>query len=248
MKVTFIHHSCFCVEIGDRAFVFDYFRGDKIPEYSFGGKMPEFPREKEIYVCASHQHRDHFDLEVLSWKETYPNIRYILSKDIRLGENYLLKHHLDPGIKERVHVVKSNDCLELDGMKVETLASTDAGVAFLVTYEGEVVYHAGDLNWWHWEGEDPLFHQYQEKTYKRQIDRLRGRQIDTAFVVMDPRLGEAVFWGIDYFMEQVQAKHVVPMHLWQQYDLVKQYRARPESEAFRQRIAVVEQEKQVFVW
>lgn len=34
--------------------------------------------------------------------------------------------------------------------------STDEGVAFLVTAEGRTVFHAGDLNWWHWEGEDPV--------------------------------------------------------------------------------------------
>ena len=82
MKITYIHHSAFCVETGGRAFVFDYYRGDYIPSCVYCGKMPEFPADMPVYVFASHEHGDHFDVEVLKWKEKYPNIRYIFAKEI----------------------------------------------------------------------------------------------------------------------------------------------------------------------
>lgn len=246
MKVTFIHHSSFCLELGDKVLVFDYFRGDRIPDFSFGGKMPEFPRNQEIYVFASHKHQDHFDLQILTWQEKYPNIRYIFPKDMKFSDNYLTKNGINPKVKNQIFHMKSNSSLELEGLQIETLPSTDEGVAFLVTYQGKTVYHAGDLHWWHWEGEEEVFLQYQEKTYKRQIDKLAGRHIDLAFAVIDGRLEEAVFWGIDYFMEHVDADFVIPMHLWQDYGLISKCKEREEAAGFRQRILEVNRENQVF--
>lgn len=246
MKVTFIHHSSFCVELGTKVFVFDYFRGGRIPEFSFEGNMPKFSRDQEIYVFASHQHRDHFDLDILSWQEKYPKIRYIFPKEIKLSDNYLIKNGIDPKVKEQIYHMKANTSLDLEGIRIETLPSTDEGVAFLVTNQGKTIYHAGDLNWWHWEGEEDLFNQYQEKTYKRQIDKLAGRHIDLAFVVVDKRLGQAVFWGLDYFMEHVEADCVIPMHLWQDYGLVTECKSREGAAGFQERILSVTGENQVF--
>ena len=33
-------------------------------------------------------------------------------------------------------------------------ASPDEGVAWMVTVNGQSIFHAGDLNWWHWAEED----------------------------------------------------------------------------------------------
>ena len=246
MKVTFIHHSSFCVEIEDKVFLFDYFRGGRLADFTFSGVVPEFPRETQIYVFSSHQHQDHFDPEVLQWTKEYPNIRYIFAKQIKLSDNYLAKKGIDPGVKERISYMKANDSLEFSGITVETLPSTDEGVAYLVSYAGKTIYHAGDLHWWHWEGEDDIFNEYQEKTYKRQIEKLAERHIDVAFVVIDPRLDAAVYWGIDCFMELVRADHVIPMHLWQNYGLITQYKALPENADVQERILEVERENQVF--
>ena len=43
--------------------------------------------------------------------------------------------------------------ITVDNMKIKTLESSDIGVAFLIEIEGKVIYHAGDLNWWHWDGD-----------------------------------------------------------------------------------------------
>ena len=40
--------------------------------------------------------------------------------------------------------------------KVTALLSTDNGVAFIVKTSEGVIYHAGDLNDWYWEGEPKL--------------------------------------------------------------------------------------------
>lgn len=47
MKVTYIHHSCFVVEIEDCIFVFDYYKGE----------LPEFDKNKRIFFFVSHRDR-----------------------------------------------------------------------------------------------------------------------------------------------------------------------------------------------
>lgn len=245
MKITFIHHSSFCVELEDKVFIFDYFNGNKIPEFSFQGKLPELDPEKIIYVFASHQHRDHFDMEIFSWREKYPDIRYIFPKEMRFSDNYLKKHGVDLSVKEQIYYMKPNTSLNLEDIHIETLLSTDTGVAFLVTCAEKTIYHAGDLHWWHWEGEEQVFLQYQERIYKAQIDKLKDRNVDVAFVVLDSRLSHGIFWGIDYFLNHVNASYVIPMHLWQKYSLIEQYKKMPQTQAFRERIIDIYEENQV---
>ena len=48
---------------------------------------------------------------------------------------------------------------------IASLKSTDEGVAFVVWAEGHSIYHAGDLNWWHWEGEPFPFNENMVTRY-----------------------------------------------------------------------------------
>lgn len=246
MKITYIHHSAFCVEIGGKVLVFDYYSGESVPSCQYHGKMPEFPEDTPIYVFASHSHRDHFDMEVLKWSRRYRNIHYIFAKEVKkkLGNSMLKRLGFDETIKEKITYVKPREQYVIDDVWVETLLSTDSGVAFLVTLSGKTVYHAGDLNWWRWEGEPEEFNTYQEKTYKEQMDLLSAQKIDLAFVVMDPRQEQDRYLGIDYFMQKVQADHVIPMHLWKHYELIREYKELPENQRFRDRILMVEKENQ----
>lgn len=230
MKVNYIHHSSFFVQFEKRVLVFDYYDGKSAGECCYEGRMPEFPEDTELYVFASHGHRDHFDMEVLKWSYRYPNIHYIFAKEIKkkLGNSALQRIFPDRDIqkiKETIYYMKPAEQLEVAGVKVETLLSTDSGVAFLVTCEGKKIYHAGDLNWWHWEGESEEDNLYQEKTYKEQIGLLSEKCIDVAFVVLDPRQGKDMFQGIDYFVHHVKAEYVVPMHMWKQYEYIQAYKS-----------------------
>ena len=94
MKVIFVQHSCFVVEIENKVLIFDWFDKNRIAGYEFGGVMPQFSKDKDIYLFASHKHQDHFDLQSLKWIEKYPKMHFILSKDIRLGANYLKRNEI----------------------------------------------------------------------------------------------------------------------------------------------------------
>ena len=152
MQVIFIHHSCFLVEVDEKVLIFDWFAGDRVNGYTFGGQIPEYEPDTPIYVFASHKHRDHFDMDVLHWAERYSNIHYIFSKDCRMSPHFLEKHGFDLSVRELITYVSPCEKYQVDDLEIETLRSTDAGVAFYVKTNGASFYHAGDLNNWKWDG------------------------------------------------------------------------------------------------
>ena len=153
---------------------------------------------------------------ILELAKKHSNIMFILSYDIwrkRVPE-YLWEKtvHLEP-----------NSVWEWSGMKVETLKSTDEGVAFLVEAEGKTFYHAGDLNDWRWEGEDKAWNEKMEKDFKAYIEPLRGRVIDATFVPLDPRQEKNYTLGMDYFLELAEVKRVYTMHVWGDYTIINRW-------------------------
>ena len=130
MKVTYLGHSGFLVETDDAYFLFDYYKGT----------VPELDSSKKMFVFVSHGHYDHYSKRIYEFRKEFEEIYYILSWDVPAGSEKV--YHLRPGEET-----------EIAGCSVRTLRSNDEGVAFLVRYHGKTLYHAGDLNWWHWEGE-----------------------------------------------------------------------------------------------
>ena len=246
MRVIFVHHSCFVVEIDDKVLIFDYFNGDRVNGYHFGGKLPEYDRETHIYVFASHSHQDHYDMDVLRWTDQYPNIRYIFSKDIRVSPNFLKKHGLDEAVRKRILFVSHSNHYELDGMKIETFRSTDAGVAFYIEVNGVYLYHAGDLHDWWMEGAGELINGQMERTFRREIHKLENKPLHLAFVPLDPRLEQHKFRGIDYFLKNTDAEYVFPMHMWQDYSIIREYLKKITNRQMAERIVEITHENQVF--
>lgn len=212
MKITYLGHSGFLVETRQAYYLFDYIRG----------QVPAAAYEKPLYVFVSHSHGDHFSQEIFNEAVVPPAAGYILSDDIRK------KFRKSPGpwLKSpgaEIFWAKPGSEIGLCGCRVLPLRSTDLGVAYLVDENGLRIYHAGDLNWWHWEGEAPGWNRNMEVNYKREIDRLKGIKVDLAFIPLDPRLGEAYWYGMEYFMRTVSPAAVFPMHFWEDYGVIGRY-------------------------
>ncbi len=246
MQVIFLHHSSFLVEVDDMVLVFDYFGKDRVDGYTFTGKIPTYAEDTKIYMFASHSHKDHFDMDILRWTDRYPNIRYILSKDIKISPNFLKKHGISPEVRNRVQFVSAGNKYELDGLKIETLKSTDAGVAFYVEAGGVSLYHAGDLNDWKWDGAGDLVNGSQQRAYRHEIRKLSGRPLNIAFVPLDGRLGKNQYLGIDYFLKNTEAEYVFPMHMWQDYSAIREYRKKISNSGMAERIMEINRENQIF--
>lgn len=91
-------------------------------------------------------------------------------------------------------------------MMIETLKSTDEGVAFIIEYGGKTIYFAGDLHWWSWMGESEADAERREAEYKLEMEKIRGRHFDTAFVVLDPRQEETLLVGHEYIHDDSRCR------------------------------------------
>ena len=247
MQVIFIHHSCFLIEVDEKVMIFDWFAGDRVSGYHFGGVIPEYEPDTPIYVFASHKHQDHFDMDVLRWADKYTNIHYIFSKDCKMSPHFLEKHGFSKDIREKILYVTAGEKYDLPGnVHIQTLRSTDVGVAFYVETNGATFFHAGDLNNWKFEGAGELVNGKMEREFQYQIKKLEHKDINLAFVPVDPRLGEYQFLGIDYVLEHTAAEYIFPMHMWQDYSGIKTYMRRIRNPKQAERIVEIVHENQVF--
>jgi L-ascorbate metabolism protein UlaG (beta-lactamase superfamily) len=217
--IWYIYHSGFAVKTENHLLVFDYYR-DGI-HFGEAALLSEMYGTKTL-VFSSHGHGDHFSPAVFKWQKEHSNIAYVLSDDIETGRD-----------KRDVTFVRAGNHYRVGEVHIETLASTDLGVAFLVHCDGISIFHAGDLNWWHWEGEPEEDNRLMSLAYKEQIDLLKGRKIDLAFIPVDPRLEEQCSWGLEYFMQEVGAGNVFPMHFGQDYSIFARLRKELSSEKLK---------------
>ena len=199
--------------------------------------MPEFDPAKKLLVFASHSHPDHFNREILKLADVYPDVEYIFPKDIRIAKKEQ---------RESEHFMRKGDEITVGDTKVKSLRSTDEGVAFLVRCEDRIIYHAGDLNWWHWEEEDDAYNRMMRGDYQKEIETLAGEKIDLAFVVLDPRQEEQFYWGFDWYMRHTDTKIVFPMHMWKQYEVQDRLIGMEVSEPYREKIMRIREMGQVF--
>lgn len=200
-QITYLDNSGFAVKTKEHFLVFDCWNMHPEPGKSglAGGVIdPAEIAGEKVLVFVSHRHGDHYNTGIFKWADSIPDIHYIVSDDVRAPKGAL--------------AARAHEEYDIGSVAIQTLRSTDEGVAFLVAADGLKIYHAGDLNWWHWEGEDPRWNAQMGDDYKREVDRLAKERVDIAFVPVDPRLERDQVRGVAYFMETVDAQMVIPMH------------------------------------
>ncbi|MDD3368793.1 MAG: MBL fold metallo-hydrolase [Lachnospiraceae bacterium] len=214
MKITYIEHSGFLVELENTYLLFDYYKG----------KIPALVPEKKLFIFASHKHPDHYNFEIWKWKDDEPKPLYVLSKDCKPSAKRKEALGITDLETDRVCYVAPNQNYDFPGIKIQTLRSTDEGVAFAVACEGKDIYHAGDLNLWVWREESKTYNEEMEKNFWKEMNQLSGRHFDLAFVPLDPRQEEDAFGGMDAFCQTAQADHIFPMHFWGQPEIITRYK------------------------
>lgn len=224
MRITYLSHSGFLVELEKAYFLFDFYKGE----------LPELDAGKNLFVFVSHAHYDHYRRDIFELRERIPGTCFVLSDDIKAEE------------EENVIYMGANEEKYVNGCKIRTLRSTDEGVAFLVQYDGYVIYHAGDLNWWHWEEESKVYNTMMRRNYQHEINKLNGVKIDVAFVPVDPRLGEQYCWGLDCFMKRTDTQMVFPMHFWENYGIFDRLALESCTKEYADKIQHITGDGQVF--
>lgn len=227
MKLVYIYHSGFALLEEGITVIIDYYR-DSAEKPLTGIVHGELlKRPGRLYVLASHSHADHFNAEILSWRREHPGIQFVFSKDIL--ENKLAKtsdaHYLDKG------EAWSDGVLE-----VEAFGSTDMGISFLLRLKEKSIFHAGDLNNWHWrEVSMEAEIREEENAYLGELDEIAQRtdRVDLVMFPVDPRLGEDYMLGAKQFVDRFHVGTFVPMHFDDAYDKANAFREYAEGRGVR---------------
>lgn len=214
MILQYIYHSGFVIKGMNFALLIDYYMDT--PQRYVHEHFLQFPGK--LYILASHVHPDHFNPEILEWQNERPDIQYILSYDIKRK----LRHSTVDAV-----FLKKGEMWQDEELTVQAFGSTDVGVSFLIDAEGERIFHAGDLNNWHWEEEStPEEVCLAEKAWHQELDTLAKAtdHIDLAMFPVDPRLGKDYMRGAKEFIKKIKVHRFVPMHCWDQYDKANAFR------------------------
>ncbi|MDE6134252.1 MAG: hypothetical protein K2F79_01600, partial [Muribaculaceae bacterium] len=116
-----------------------------------------------------------------------------------------------------------------EGISVRAFGSTDLGVSFLVSMpDGYTIFHAGDLNYWHWDEESsPRHAQRAKEAFTEIVDRIARLypSIDLVFFPVDVRQGAHCAAGAEQFLETIATADFFPMHFKGDYEKACDFRA-----------------------
>lgn len=207
ITVTYLDHSGFAVTTPQAVMVFDYY---KDPDKKLEKVLNDNP-SKDVVFFVSHHHPDHFNTSIFELAQERKRT-YVLSNDI------FSKLVPQKGIS--VAWMSAGDVIDqISGTKeVRAYGSTDAGVSYAITTaEGEVIFHAGDLNDWHWSEEsDEREVAKAENRFNTIVDRIAEKYpvMDIVMFPVDARMGKDFAKGAQIFLEKIDVRNFFPMHFW----------------------------------
>lgn len=227
MKLIYIFHSCFAIEAETFTILIDYYKDIPDGVYKHLVKEHIIKRPGMLYVLSTHSHPDHFNREVFQWRKEKENIRYIFSQDI-----------LDAGKarSDDAFYLEKGDVYEDIHVRIQAFGSTDIGGSFLIETEGRKIFHAGDLNNWHWRDESsPQESARCEQAYLRELDLLARTTdaLDVAIFPIDPRLGKEYMLGAQQLVDAIHVALFVPMHFRTAYDKANAFKKYANSKGTR---------------
>ena len=167
--------------------------------------------QKTTYFFVSHRHADHFSLEVL---EPFMGKSHFILSDERIIREAFIDC-------DQTLYVKPNETYDGLPFKLSTYDSTDLGVSFLVEIDQKILFHSGDLNWWHWENATNEIQAEEARQFKAIVNSIKEVDIDVAFIPVDPRLNDAYYFAADYFLSKKELHYLIPIHFNENYDIVE---------------------------
>ncbi len=181
--------------------VFDYFKSARDKHIEDGhlsrGDIEAFER---VYVFATHFHHDHFNPCIYDWAS--PKVKYLLDSTIK-------------EVPQEAVVLSPGGTYSDDTVYVREFGSTDCGGSFYVNIGGISLFHAGDLNDWHWKDDgNARYSRVMTKMFDREMAYLRKHvaHIDYAFFPVDKRMGSDHDAGARKFIDIMKPDVLVPIH------------------------------------
>ena len=214
VKIVYLYHSGVWVDTQKHVLIFDCFvdRAQGKRSLENGVVSAADLSGRDVSVFASHSHQDHFNPVIFNWQHNAQKIEYYLSNDIH--------------VKNSARFVAKGDTIKADDdLNITVFGSTDKGVSFLVEADGLKIFHAGDLNLWHWRGESsPAQVAAAENAFIKEMQPIAQLgSVDIAFFPVDPRMGEGYAAGARYYLEHVRPKLFVPIHFADDFATVQSF-------------------------
>lgn len=199
VDLYFLHHSGFMLELETMILVFDYYLD---PLKRLEDRLEK--TDKPVYFFVSHVHGDHFNRAIRKFEKRASG--YFLHRDchLALADEGLL-HEMDVG-----------ETVNEGPLSVHMYGSTDAGGSYMVEAEGLTIFHAGDLNWWHWAGEGDSENREARDWFFRELSCIKEKEVDIAMLPVDARQQAAREWGVKAYLSHFSAGLLIPMHAFGQ--------------------------------
>lgn len=199
VDLYFLHHSGFMLELETMILVFDYYLD---PLKRLQDRLDK--TDKPVYFFVSHVHGDHFNRAIRKFEKRASG--YFLHRDCHLAlADESLLHEMDVG-----------ETVNEGPLSVHMYGSTDAGGSYMVEAEGLTIFHAGDLNWWHWAGEGDSENREARDWFFRELSCIKEKEVDIAMLPVDARQQAAREWGVKAYLSHFSAGLIIPMHAFGQ--------------------------------
>ena len=105
MELIYIYHSGFVISTSSYNIVIDYY---KDPANIIPSILKQ--TEKKLYVLCSHFHADHYNPDILFWKNVRQDIVYVFSNDIKKHKKI---------VDHSIHFLKKGDIYTDSILKIE---------------------------------------------------------------------------------------------------------------------------------
>ncbi|MDL2220392.1 MBL fold metallo-hydrolase [Eubacteriales bacterium OttesenSCG-928-N14] len=204
MKITYLNHSGMLLQTDKAAIVIDYYSNgmNKSTQQLLQNALSAHTR---VYVLISHAHGDHYDQDALNFKgKDGVEPTFIFSFDAEKK-----KHH------KGTHFLQSGQTYTDDLLHCKAYGSTDEGISFYLEFGGKQLFHAGDLNNWHWKAEvDAQEADGYQTAYLKELDIIKAdiSHLDALMFPVDPRLAVDYDIGAIQFASAIRVDTLLPMH------------------------------------
>lgn len=218
--VSYFYHSAFTVSLKKTLLVFSYRQQDvsQLPEASYLTEK-DFQGFNSILVFVPSASAAHHDPAIYKWKQSFP-ITYIMPQEAAKAAPRAAN----------VRVCREGDTFTVGYSEISVFGSTDAGVSYLVSAEGLNIFHAGDLNLWHWREENSLREIARaEALFYEKVAQIPKDKIDIAFFPLDPNQGGFYDAGANHFIIALRPKVFFPMHFGPRGEIAGEYARRAIS-------------------
>ena len=208
-KITHLGNSGFMVETPDVFLIFDYYID---PAHSVKKALEHHP-DKPVVFFVSQIKEDHYNKDIFKIAQSHKSL-YVIPDEL-------------PGRDVRDDIpadwMRPGDDISVGSINVRAFDSTDRGVSYLVTMpDGYRIFHAGDLNNWHWKEEstDSEVHKAAE-AFTVIVNNIAevAPKIDVVFFPVDVRLGSCCAEGAEQFLKAINVGNFFPMHFNGDYDM-----------------------------